>query len=107
MATVITAVMERLGCQEIQIWGHHMKEGDQVSIPLERNDDPEGGSCIASSLGLVEDRVAQCTEALRRGVLRRCRELGRKPGRVKERRKETHTFKGKVDELNKDFVWGP
>lgn len=57
MASVITAVMERLGCQEIQIWGHHLNRGDQVSFPQEKSDEPEGGSGIASSLGLAEARA--------------------------------------------------
>lgn len=64
MATGITAAMERLGCQKIQVGGHHLNQGDRVSFPWERNDEPEGGGGIASSLGMVGDRVPQTTEAL-------------------------------------------
>lgn len=44
--------------------GHHLNQGDQVSFPWKRNDDPEGGGGVASSLGMVEDGVPQTPEAL-------------------------------------------
>lgn len=54
MASVITAAEERLGCQEIQIWGPMIRIGDRIRFPWERNDESKGRLGTTSILGKVK-----------------------------------------------------
>lgn len=54
MASVITAAVERLGCQEIQIWGAMIRIGDRVRFPWERDDESKGRLGTTSIWGKVK-----------------------------------------------------
>lgn len=81
--------------------------GGQIIFPWDNNDEPGERSGIVSGLGKVEEVVSSTAlNPQGRVMLRRIRNQGEGPDRVKESGKERYTLKGNVDELNKDFCLG-